>query len=60
VDEVEEEEHAKDGMNNKLVNPVADNGARCNGGCGRRRSVAVAAVAAVAVRSGHLVSTDLV
>jgi hypothetical protein len=60
VEEEEEEEHAEDGMNNKLVNPVADDGARHNGGCGRRRTMAVAAVAAVAVRSGHVVSANLV
>ncbi len=58
VEEEEEDEHAEDGTNNELVNPVADDGARCNGGCGRRRAMAVAAVAAVAVRSGHMVSTN--
>jgi hypothetical protein len=56
----EEEEHTKDGTNNKLVNSAADNGVRCNWGCGRRHAAAVAAVAAVAVRSGHVVSADLV
>ncbi len=57
MEEEEEEERAKDG---KLVNPAADDGARCNGGCGRRRAAAVAAVTAIAVRSGHVVSADLV
>ncbi len=60
VEEEEKEEHAKDGMNDELVNPAADNGARRNGGCGCRCAVAVAAVAAVVVRSGHVVSADLV
>jgi hypothetical protein len=60
VEEEEEEEHAKDGTNNKLINPAADNGARRNEGYGRRRAVAVATVAAIAVRSGHVVSADLV
>ncbi len=58
--EEEEEEHAKDGTNDKLVNPAADDGARRNGGCGRHRTAAVAAVAAVAVRSDHVVSAHLV
>ncbi len=56
----EEEEHAKDGTNNELVNPVADDGVRCDGGCGRHCTAALAAGAAVAVRSGHVVSADLV
>jgi hypothetical protein len=60
MEEEEEEEHAKDGTNNKLVNPAADDGARRDGGCGRCCAVAVTAVAAVAVRSGHVVSADLV
>jgi hypothetical protein len=59
-EEEEEEEHAKDGTNDKLVNPAADDGARRDGRCGRRRATAVAAIAAVAVRSGHVVSTDSV
>jgi hypothetical protein len=59
-EEEEEEEHAKDGTNNKLVNPVADNGARHNRGCRHRHVAAVATVAAIAVRSGHVVSADLV
>jgi tRNA A37 N6-isopentenylltransferase MiaA len=33
---------------------------RCDGGCGRRRAAAVAAVTPVAVRSGHVVSANLV
>jgi hypothetical protein len=60
VEEEEEEEHAKDGTNDKLLNPAADNGARHNEGCGRCRAAAIAPVAAVAVRSGHVVSADLV
>ncbi len=60
MEEEEEEEHAKDGTNDELVNPAADDGTRCDGGCGRRCAAAVAAVAAVAVRSGHVVSADLV
>jgi hypothetical protein len=60
VEEAEEEEHAEDGTNDKLVNPAADDGARRDGGCGRRCAAAVAAVAAVAVRSGHVVSADSV
>jgi hypothetical protein len=60
VVEEEEEEHAKDGMNNKLVNPAVDDGARHNRGCRRRCAAAVAAVAAIAVRSGHVVSADSV
>jgi hypothetical protein len=60
VEEEEEEEHAEDGMNDKLVNPVADDGARRNGGSGRRHAAAVAAVAAVAVWLGHVVSANLV
>jgi hypothetical protein len=60
MEEEEEEEHTKDGTNNELVDPVADNGTRCNGGCGRRHAMKVDAVAAVAVRSGNVVSADLV
>ncbi len=60
VEEEEEEEHAKDGTNDELVNPAVDNGTRCNGGCGRHCAAAIAAFAAVAVRSGHVVSADLV
>ncbi len=60
MEEAEEEEHAEDGTNDKLVNPAADDGARRDGGCGRRCAAAVAAVAAVAVRSGHVVSADSV
>ncbi len=60
ISQEEEEEHTKDGTNNKLVNPVADDGARRNGGCGRHCAAAVAAVANVAVRLGHVVSTDSV
>ncbi len=60
MEEEEEEEHAKDGTNNQLFNPAADDGARCDRGCGHRRTAAVAAVAAIAVRSGHVVSADLV
>jgi hypothetical protein len=39
---------------------MADNGARCNGGCGCCRAPAIAAVAAITVRSGHVVSANLV
>ncbi len=60
VVEEEEEEHAEDGKNNELINPAADDGARHDGGCGHRHAVAVAAIAAVAVRSGHVVSADSV
>ncbi len=60
VEEEEEEEHTKDGTNDKLVNPAAEDGARRNGGCGRRHTAAVAAVTTVAVRSGHVVSAVLV
>ncbi len=60
VEEEEEEEHAKDGTNTELVDPAADNGARRDGGCGRHRAGAIAAVAPVAVRSGHVVSANLV
>ncbi len=60
MEEEEEEEHVKDGTNNKLVNPAADNGARRDGGCGRCRAAAITAVAAVAVRSGHMVSANSV
>jgi hypothetical protein len=60
VKEEEEEEHAKDEMNGELVNPAADDGAKRDEGCGRRRAVAVAAVATIAVRLGHVVSADSV
>ncbi len=63
VEEEEEEKHAKDGTNDKLVNPAADNGTRRDRRCGRRCAVAIAAVAtvpAVAVQSGHVVSANLV
>jgi hypothetical protein len=60
VEEEEEEELAKDGMNNELVNPEADDGARRDGGCRCHCATAVAAVAAVAVRSGRVMSTDSV
>ncbi len=63
VDEVEEEdgeEHAEDGTKDKLINPVVDDGARRDGGCGHRCGAAVAAVAAVAVWLGHVVSANLV
>ncbi len=60
MEEEEEEEHAKDGTNNELVNPAADNGARHDRGCGRRCAAAIAAVTTVAVQSGHVVSADLV
>ncbi len=60
MEEEEEEEHAKDGMNNELVNPMADDGTRCDRGCGRRCAAAVPAVAAIAVRSGQVVSANLV
>ncbi len=60
MEEEEEEEHAEDGTNNKLVNPMADDGARRDRGCGHRRAAAVAAITAVAVRSGHVVSADSV
>ncbi len=60
MEEEEEEEHAKDGTNDKLVNPAADDSARRNGGCGCRCTAAVAAVAAVAVQSGRVVSADSV
>ncbi len=60
MEEEEKEEHTKDGMNNKLVNPMVDDGARRNGGCGRHCAIAVATIAALAVRSGHVVSADLV
>jgi hypothetical protein len=55
--EEEEEEHAEDGTNNELVNPTVDDGAKCDGGCGRHRA---AAVAAVVVRLGHVVSANSV
>ncbi len=60
MEEEEEEEHTKDGTNDKLINPAADDGARCNGGCRRRRAPSVAVVTAVTVRSGHVVSANLV
>jgi hypothetical protein len=60
VEEEEEEEHARDGMNDELVDPGAGDGARHDGGCGHRCTVAVAALAAFAVQSGHVVSTNLV
>jgi hypothetical protein len=60
VEEEEEEEHAKDGTNNKLVNPMADDGARRNGGCGNNCAAAVTAVAAIAVRSGNVMSANSV
>ncbi len=60
MEEEEEEEHAKDGTNDKLVNPAADDGARRGGGWGCRCTATVAAVATVAVRSGHVVSANLV
>jgi hypothetical protein len=60
VEKEEEEEHAEDGMNDELINPAADNGARRDGGCERRRAAAVAAVVANTMWSGHMVSTDLV
>ncbi len=60
MEEEEEEEHTKDGMNDEIVNPVADDGARRNGGCGRHCAMAIAADAPIAVRSGHVVSTNSV
>ncbi len=63
VEEEEEEEHAKDGTNDKLINPAANNGVRRDGGCGRCHAAAVAAIVAVApvaVPSGHVVSADSV
>ncbi len=60
MEEEEEEEHAKNGTNNKLINPAADDGARRDGGCGRYHVAALAAIAAIAVRLGHVVSADLV
>ncbi len=60
MEEEEEKEHAKDGMNDELVNPTEDDGARCDGGCGCRCTAAVTAIAAIAVRSGHVVSADSV
>ncbi len=56
--EEEEEEHAKDGTNNELVNPTANDISRCDGGCGHHHAASVAAVAAIAVRSGHMVSAN--
>ncbi len=58
--EEEEEEHAKDRMNDELINPAADNGTRCNGGCGRCHAAALAAIPVIAVRSGHVVSANSV
>ncbi len=60
MEKEEEEEHAEDGTNDKLINPAADNGARRGRGSGRHRAAAIATVAAVAVWSGHVVSADLV
>jgi hypothetical protein len=60
VEKEEEKEHAEDGTNNKLVNPAADNGARHDGGCGRHCAAVLAAIAAIAVRLGHVVSTNMV
>ncbi len=60
MEEEEEEEHAEDGTNKELVNPAADKGMRHDGGCGRRHAAAVTAVAAIAVRSGHVVSANSV
>jgi hypothetical protein len=60
VEEEEEEEHAEDETNNKLINPAADDGARHDGECRRHHARAIAAIAAVTVRSGHVVSADLV
>jgi hypothetical protein len=60
VKEEEEEEHAKDGTNDELANPTADDSARRNRRCKHRPTMAVAAVAAIAVRSGHVVSANLV
>ncbi len=60
VEDEEEEEHAEEGTNDELVDPAAGDGAGRDGGCGRRRAAAVAAVAAVAVRSGHVVSANSV
>jgi hypothetical protein len=61
VEEEEEEEHAEDGTNNKLINPpAADDGARCDGGSGRCRAAAVAAIATIAVWLGQVVSADSV
>ncbi len=58
VEEEEEEELAEDGTNDELVNPAADDGVRRDGGFGRRCAAAVAAVAAIAVQSGHVVSAN--
>ncbi len=60
MEEEEEEEHAEDGTNDKLVNPAVDNGARRDGGCGHCRAAAVTAVTTAAVWSGHVVSADSV
>jgi hypothetical protein len=56
----EEEEHAKDGTNDKLVNSAVDDGTRRDGGCRRHCAAAIAAVAAIPMRSGQVVSADLV
>ncbi len=55
-----EEEHTKDGTNNKLVNPAVDDGGRRDGGCGCRCTTAAAAVATAALRSGYMVFANLV
>ncbi len=60
VEEEEEEEHTEDGMNDKLVNPAANDGARRNGRCGHHRAAALATIAASAVWSGHVVSAESV
>ncbi len=60
VEEEEEEEQGKDGTNEELVNPAVDDRARRDGGCGCRRAGAVAAVATIAMRSGHVVSANSV
>jgi hypothetical protein len=59
-EEEEEEEHTKDGTNDELVNPAADDVARHDRGCGHHHAAAVSTIAAVAVRSGHVVSADFV
>ncbi len=60
MEEEEEEEHTKDGTNDELVNPAVDDGVRRDRGCGHCWAVAVAAAAAIAVRSGHVVSANSV
>ncbi len=60
VEEEEKEEQAEDRMNDELINPAAGDGARRDGGCECRRTAAVAAIAAVTVWLGHVVSADLV